>query len=53
MFLHRYICYLLFQLKTHGEMFVGDDDQETPSLSLAGALVTLAGITIVVAISSE
>lgn len=48
-----YICYLLFQLKTHGEMFVGDDDQETPSLSLAGALVTLAGITIVVAISSE
>lgn len=49
----RYCCYLFFQLKTHGDMFKGEDSDETPSLSLTGALGLLTAITLIVAVASE
>ena len=49
----RYGCYLFFQLKTHGDMFKGESSDETPSLSLSGALGLLTAITLIVAVASE
>ena len=49
----RYCCYLFFQLKTHGDMFKGEESTETPSLSLSGALACLTAITLIVAVASE
>ena len=52
----RYMCYLLFQLKTHNNLFDNEDDGEgsqQPSLSLLAALGALAGITAIVAVASE
>eukprot|EP00884_Botryococcus_braunii_P017949 jgi/Botrbrau1/4838/Bobra.0325s0049.1 len=49
-----YILYLFFQLKTHHTAFAGEDeDPEPPALSLVAALLTLSGITVIVAICSE
>jgi len=49
----RYGCYLLFQLKTHSSFFQDSEEESTPALSLVAALVTLTGVTIIVAVSSE
>ena len=49
----RYGAYLFFQLKTHGDFFSGEDNEEQPSLSLSGALALLTAITLVVAVASE
>ena len=54
-----YLCYLLFTLKTHSSVTTGLGnesaavEQETPALSLSAALLTLSGITVVVAVCSE
>lgn len=48
-----YGAYLFFQLKTHGDFFSGEDNDEQPSLSLSGALALLTAITLVVAVASE
>jgi Ca2+/H+ antiporter len=50
----RYLLYLLFQLKTHSSFFSEEaEGGSPPALSLVAALLTLAGITIVVAVCSE
>jgi hypothetical protein len=55
----RYLCYLVFQLKTHKDVFDDNGDSsdahggDLPALSLSGALVLLAGITVIVAVCSE
>ena len=52
----RYLCYLLFTLKTHQaatEPLQDDEEPETPALSLSAALLGLSGITVVVAVCSE
>ena len=49
----RYGCYLLFQLKTHSSFFQDSGEESTPALSLVAALLTLTGVTIIVAVSSE
>ena len=52
----RYLCYLLFTLKTHSaatEPLQEGQEPETPALSLSAALLTLCGITVVVAVCSE
>ena len=51
----RYLCYLLFQLKTHNNLFDNDDEEAStqPALSLLAALGALAGITAIVAVASE
>ena len=51
----RYICYLYWQLKTHKDMFTGEEggDEEHPVLSIVAAFGALAVITIIVAICSE
>ena len=51
--LRRYLCYLLFQLKTHSQFFSEGGDDAQPALSLAAALAVLTGITVVVAVCSE
>ena len=50
---YRYACYLLFQLKTHEDLFASDEGGEAPCLSLSGALGGLAAITVIVAVCSE
>ena len=52
----RYLCYLLFTLKTHQaatEPLEEGEEPETPALSLSAALFTLSCITVVVAVCSE
>ena len=52
----RYLCYLLFTLKTHQAATEPREDgqePETPALSLSAALFTLSCITVVVAVCSE
>ena len=51
----RYICYLYWQLKTHKDMFTGEEggDEEHPVLSIVAAFGALAVITIIVAVCSE
>ncbi len=44
---------LHLQLHTHQELFANDDEGEEPSLSLAAALLMMAAITGIVAVSSE
>ncbi|KAF6256053.1 cation exchanger 1 [Scenedesmus sp. NREL 46B-D3] len=48
-----YLSYLGFQLHTHHDLFKGDDGDEEPIMTFAGALTTLAGITLLVAVCSE
>lgn len=48
-----YVCYLIFQLKTHHDLFEGEGDEEEPMLSITTAMFMLALITIIVAIASE
>jgi len=50
-----YIFYLLFQLKTHKDLFDGgeEDEDEEPRLSVACAFTLLVIITVIVAIASE
>ncbi|KAK9852807.1 hypothetical protein WJX84_009290 [Apatococcus fuscideae] len=48
-----YACYLLFQLKTHEDLFASDEGGEAPCLSLSGAIGGLAVITVIVAVCSE
>eukprot|EP00887_Chlorella_sp_A99_P002319 scaffold10.g2319.t1 len=48
-----YLCYLLFQLKTHADLFHEGESEEAPALSLSGAIAMLGCITVVVAICSE
>lgn len=51
---YRYFCYLYFQLKTHSDLFASEEGSEdTPALSLVGALSFLGVITIIVAVCSE
>lgn len=49
----RYLCYLFFQLKTHADELAEGGGEETPALSLFGALGLLTAITLVVATNSE
>ena len=52
----RYLCYLLFTLKTHQaatEPREDGEEPETPALSLSAALLALTCITVVVAVCSE
>ena len=44
--------YLLFQLKTHRDLFTGEESEEEPALSLVAAVGTLLGITVLVAVCS-
>ncbi|BDA44139.1 Ca(2+)/H(+) antiporter [Coccomyxa sp. Obi] len=48
-----YLCYLLFQLKTHSSFFSDSEGEGTPALSLVAALGALAGIAVIVAVCSE
>ncbi len=48
-----YICYLVFQLKTHTELFKGEDDDAQPMLTLGTSIGLLTAITAVVAVCSE
>lgn len=49
-----YTAYLVFQLKTHHDLFSPDDDQEAePILSLTTATLLLTVITVIVAFASE
>lgn len=49
----RYLCYLFFQLKTHADELAEGGGEESPALSLFGALALLTAITLVVATNSE
>lgn len=49
----RYLSYLGFQLHTHHDLFKGDDGDEEPIMSFAGAILVLTGITVLVAVCSE
>ncbi|PSC71917.1 calcium proton exchanger [Micractinium conductrix] len=48
-----YVGYLFFQLKTHADFFAGEESEETPALSLSGAVACLVTITLIVAVCSE
>ncbi|GLI64419.1 hypothetical protein VaNZ11_007630 [Volvox africanus] len=48
-----YMCYLAFQLKTHSNLFKGDDDDAVPMLTLGTSIGLLTVITAVVAVCSE
>lgn len=48
-----YVCYLVFQLRTHHDLFEGEGDEEEPMLSIFTAMGLLALITGVVAMNSE
>lgn len=50
---HRYACYLVFQLRTHHDLFCGEDEDEEPVMTFPGAIAVLTGITVTVAICSE
>lgn len=49
----RYGCYLVFQLRTHHDLFCAEDEDEEPVMTFPGSMVVLAGITIAVAVCSE
>lgn len=48
-----YACYLVFQLRTHHDLFCGEDEDEEPVMTFPGAIAVLTGITVTVAICSE
>lgn len=49
-----YVCYLVFQLKTHKDLFVEEgEEEEEPRLSVGMAFSLLLIITVIVAFSSE
>ncbi|KXZ52875.1 hypothetical protein GPECTOR_8g256 [Gonium pectorale] len=48
-----YLCYLAFQLKTHSDLFKGDDDDAVPMLTLGTSIGALTLITAIVAGHSE
>ncbi|KAK9848569.1 hypothetical protein WJX84_002308 [Apatococcus fuscideae] len=48
-----YIAYLFFQLYTHHDIYVEEEDGEQPTLSLGMAFLFLGGITVLVAFASE
>lgn len=48
-----YACYLVFQLYTHRDLFVSEESDEEPALSLVAATSLLASISVIVAFSSE
>lgn len=48
-----YALYLYFQLKTHSELYQGEEDDEEPQLSLGASLVLLASVTVIVSFSAE
>ncbi|KAI8464495.1 MAG: cation exchanger 1 [Monoraphidium minutum] len=48
-----YACYLVFQLKSHHDLFRGDDGGDDPTLTLVTSVAALAAITAAVAVSSE
>ena len=50
---HRYGCYLVFQLRTHHDLFCAEDEDEEPVMTFPGALTVLAAITVAVAVCSE
>ncbi len=49
----RYICYLVFQLRTHNDIFTGDNEESEPEMTMVGAFTALALITVTVATCSE
>jgi hypothetical protein len=51
----RYLCYLLFTLKTHSSATDtgSSGEPETPALSMTAAFMTLGVITVIVAVCSE
>ncbi len=49
----RYALYLFWQLRTHSDLFMGDDDGDEPVMTLGGALLGLTAITATVAFCSE
>lgn len=51
--IHSYLCYLAFQLKTHSDLFKGEDDDAVPMLTLGTSLGLLTAITVLVAVCSE
>jgi len=51
-----YICYLIFQLKTHRHLYEdsgGEDEEEKPQLPVWGAIVLLAAATILVSFLAD
>ena len=48
-----YLCYLAFQLKTHSNLFKGDDDDAVPMMTLGTSIGLLTFITAIVAVCSE
>lgn len=48
-----YACYLTFQLKTHSELFKGDDDDAVPMMTVGTSIGALTVITAIVAVCSE
>ena len=51
-----YVCYLVFQLKTHTELYEEGEDgeeEEAPILPLWGAIALLAATTVLVSVISE
>lgn len=49
----RYGAYLYFQLFTHRDLFMGDDGDDEPVLSVTSAVGLLSGISVIVAFASE
>lgn len=49
----RYCAYLYFQLRSHADLFQGEESDDEPSMSLMGAMLLLATITGIVAVCSE
>lgn len=47
-----YICLLIFQLKTHANLFEDDEDEET-SLSFSVALIGLTAVTVMITFLSD
>lgn len=50
---YSYICYLVFQLYTHHDLFIGEGEDEEPVMTLVGSLTALTAITALVALASE
>ncbi|CAG8560463.1 5211_t:CDS:2 [Paraglomus brasilianum] len=49
-----YGLYLLFQLKTHTELYLTEDeDEQEPELTLPVAMLLLAGVTVIVAVCGD
>lgn len=49
----RYVAYLAFQLLTHHHLFINEDEEEDPTMTLPGALFMLTAITLLVTVNSE